>query len=115
MATLHLAISLSRACDDIRDDLRVGIVSTRLFTFGFATSKAGEARFFVENLLILFVIILLSLILVSVFPISEDCLEQIGAEFSSCASDNFDLLSVGTSQVALMCFPFLEIPVFSVC
>ena len=88
-----------------------------------------------EDLSILFVIILLSLILVSVeFPIhvSVGCLEQSGAEFSkgwtsparlieptdtSCASDNFDILSAGTSQVALveLCFPLLEIPVLSVC
>ena len=106
-----LAISFSLLSEDIRDDLRVGIVSSRIFSIGFARSKAGEAQpFLVKNLLILFVMILLLLLtLVSVeFPIhvSDDLcclgtilsivctshLRTIEPNISSCATDNFDML-----------------------
>jgi hypothetical protein len=99
-------------------------VSTRLFSIGFARFKAGEARFLVENLLILFVIILLLLILVSVelpIHVSVDLcrlgtnlsivwtspVRTIEPNISSCATDNFDMLLAGTSQMVLSLCAFL--------
>jgi hypothetical protein len=40
--TLRLAISLSLLSEDIRDVFQVGIVSTPLFSIGFARFKAGS-------------------------------------------------------------------------